>query len=528
MRILRFVCAVFIFCGQGLTDASISPAQAPQQKPAAKASDKPTTPDPPPGTILQSGEYPIELGTALRLAGVQNPELLLARQRVVEATALRQLAAAQLLPNINAGSNLDAHNGVLQQSNGNILKVDRDALYVGLGASAVGAGTVNIPGIYYNVNVGATWFNILQARQFVARNRAASAAAEIDVLLRTSVAYCELLRAEGRRAVALRNRSDVAEVAQLTASYAKRREGTQADADRADVELKRRDLEFTQAEADILTASARLCELLSLDPSTRLKAMDGWVVPAPIVPEPVPLSELIAIALLNRPELVARRAEIREAMYALSSAKLLPFSPNVILGFSAGSFGGGSNLVANGIPQPGGSTLSGPRFGNFADRTDFDAVAYWTLQNLGVGNLAMIRGARSRVRQSEFRELEMLNRIRTEVAEAYARMQASYSQIATLEKAVRASEQGFQEDYKRVRGREGLPIEALDSARLLTRSRNDYLDVIIGYNEAQFQLYAALGRPPAGVLARPIPTNLAAPSTAPETLPAPKLKAATP
>ena len=24
------------------------------------------------------------------------------------------------------------------------------------------------------------------------------------------------------------------------------------------------------------------------------------------------------------------------------------------------------------------------------DRTDFDAVTYWTLQNLGVGNLAMI------------------------------------------------------------------------------------------------------------------------------------------
>src|SRR5689334_9579995 len=87
--------------------------------------------DPPPGTILREGEYPIDLASALRLAGVENPELLLARQRVTEAVAIRQLAAAQALPNLNLGTNYDAHRGVLQQSSGNLLRVDRDSLYVG-------------------------------------------------------------------------------------------------------------------------------------------------------------------------------------------------------------------------------------------------------------------------------------------------------------------------------------------------------------------------------------------------------------
>ncbi len=190
------------------------------------------------------------------------------------------------------------------------------------------------------------------------------------------------------------------------------------------------------------------------------------------------------------------------------------------MGFSAGTFGSGSNIVAN--------DMTGPAFRRFADRTDLDAVAYWTLQNLGVGNLAIIRGARSRLRQSELRELETLNRIRTEVAEAYARVHARYSQIETLETAVRVSVQAFDEDFKRVRGREGLPIEALDSARLLTRSRNDYLDVIIGYNEAQFQLYAALGRPPAGALARPVPAELLPRGEGIEKLPAPAVVPAKP
>src|SRR5690348_3125035 len=38
---------------------------------------------------------PIDLGAALRLAGVENPEILIAQQRVVLAVAERQFAAAQ-------------------------------------------------------------------------------------------------------------------------------------------------------------------------------------------------------------------------------------------------------------------------------------------------------------------------------------------------------------------------------------------------------------------------------------------------
>src|SRR6185295_8065544 len=126
------------------------PAAAGDKLPPPKA----TEPGPPPGTILQPGENPIDLGTALRLAGAENPELLLARQRVTEVAALRQLAAAQLLPNLNLGTNYDLHRGPLQQSAGNILSVNRDALYYGLGANAVAGGTVNIPGLSYNLNVG--------------------------------------------------------------------------------------------------------------------------------------------------------------------------------------------------------------------------------------------------------------------------------------------------------------------------------------------------------------------------------------
>jgi outer membrane protein TolC len=512
-HICRRVAAALLATGLG-TAAAQQPAGQPEQKDktGAKAPAAATEVPPPPGTILQPGELPIDLASALRLAGVENPELLLARERVSEAVALRQYAVAQLLPNLNIGTNYDDHNGVLQQSSGNVLKVDRGALYYGLGANAIAAGSVNIPGLNYMLNVGEGWYGFLVARQRVRTAAATADAVRNETLLRVCSAYLDLLRGDCRRVIAVKNRGEVAEIARLTAAYAEKGQGRKADADRAAVELRKRDIELTQAEADTLAASARLAQLLNLDPSTRLKPVDGWVVPVPIVPEPVPLADLLAIAMLQRPELAARRSEVRTSLYELSLAKVLPFSPNVILGFSAGGFGGGSNLVAQ---APNGfNGVQGPRFGNFDGRNDFDVVVFWTFRNLGVGNLALIRAADSRVRQTRLRELETLNAVRAEVAEAKARVDARFLQIDAAERAVKASSDAYTEDLTRItKGGPnlGLPLEVVDSFRLLARSRYEYLEAIIDYNRAQFQLWVALGQPPADSLARPVPPDLVPP-----------------
>ena len=188
-----------------------------------------------------------------------------------------------------------------------------------------------------------------------------------------------------------------------------------------------------------------------------------------------------------------RRAAIQRSLYALDSAKLLPFSPNVIVGFSAGTFGGGSNLAASGV------------WGSFAARSDFDVVGYWTLQNMAIGNRALINGAAARYRISNLEEVAVLNRVRSEVASSYARTQARFAQIAINEQATRTGLEGFREDLFRIQGAQGLPIEVLNNLRLLARARMAYLDSIIDYDQAEFELYVALGQPPANALLRPLP-----------------------
>jgi outer membrane protein TolC len=446
-------------------------------------------------SILDAQTSPIDLATALRLAGAQNPELQAARQRVVEGEAIHQIAAARYLPSLNAGANYDSHTGTLQDTNGNILSLNRTSIYVGSGTNAISAGTVNIPGVVLSGNIATVVYGELAARQLVRGRQASAIGVRNQVFLATTRTYCELLRAYGRLAVSRTNRDEARVIARLTADYAETGEGRKADADRAATELAQREADILAAEGLVISSVARLCEVINVDPSVRLAPTDAYVVPMPIVPGPISLRELLAIGLLQRPELAERRALIREAMYVLDGAKMLPFSPTILIGYSGGAFGGGSNLVR-------------PIFGRVAGRTDLDAMAYWTLQNLGVGNVALIRQSDARLQIARLQEITVLNRVRAEVTEAYARIHARYGQIGSTETAVRDSTQAYHEDLARIRDRAVrtvLPIELLNSFRLLAQSRLLYLDAIVDYNQAHFEMYVALGQPPADMLARPVP-----------------------
>jgi outer membrane protein TolC len=459
----------------------------------------------------------IDLGCVLRLAGVENPDILIARQEVATAQAQRLAAMAMILPNLNAGMNYDAHTGPLQQSSGNILKVNREAFYLGGGAGAVAAGTVGIPAVQYIVNISDGLFHYLALRYHVQVRQAESVAVRNQIFFRVTQAYMDLLHGQGWRYIALQNRREAHEIARLTAVFAKTGEGKQSDADRAAAELAFRNEEVVRAEQEILVSSARLAQLLNLPPTVLLHVEDAWMVPTPLVPDPIPLHDLILIAIGQRPELAARRAAIREAIALMRNEVVLPFSPTILAGYSAGTFGGGSNLIG----QPGGfQGFAEPRFDSFAPREDIDVVMFWTAQNAGLGNLARYRIRRSESREREFELLRELNRVRNEVATAYAGTHARYAQISIAQRGVEAGYAGFREDYRRVFGREGWPIELLDNFRLVAEARMHVLDAVVNYDKAQFALFVALGQPPPKFLAKAVPANLVPPPQAAPPLPA--------
>src|SRR5579864_656954 len=109
--------------------------------------------------------YPIDLGAALRLAEVENPEIAQARAAILAALAVQQGARALMLPSLNAGTNYHGHTGNLQRSSGTIFNLSEQSLYVGGGARVLAAETVGVPAVSIASPLADAIYAPLAARQ---------------------------------------------------------------------------------------------------------------------------------------------------------------------------------------------------------------------------------------------------------------------------------------------------------------------------------------------------------------------------
>ncbi len=321
------------------------------------------------------------------------------------------------------------------------------------------------------------------ARERVAATGFDAAATQNTVLLDVTTRYLALVEAEAHVQAIRQSEAEFQQVADLTADFARTGQGRQADADRAKGDALLLHTAEQQAEEDEAVASAELARLLSRDPSVRLHTPGGPVPMVPLVDPRLDLESLVRIALDNRPEMAARAADVALNEARLREERFRPLLPVVSVGYSAGQFGGGSDTTD-------------PRFGSFSGRTDFDAYAFWSLENLGVGNWARQRRRSSEVDEAQSERIRTIDRIRRETADAYAASAARLREVETAGRRVATAQRAFQEDLKRARNLEAWPIEVLNSLDLLNSARQDLIRALVGYDEAQFQLFVALGRPP--------------------------------
>jgi outer membrane protein TolC len=414
---------------------------------------------------------------ALAMAAGQNPQVAFASARVSEAFAQLDRADALWLPSINAGVNYNKHEGRIQDVRGEVFDTSRGALYSGLGAQAVGAGSPAVPGVVARFHLSDAVFQPRIAESFVAAQRQLSRAAVNDVVLATSLAYLELLVAAQERAIVAETLTNAEQLAELTGSYAESGQGTRADADRAQAELALRRIELARADEAVQVASVRLARHLSEDPTEPFAPREPALVPIDLISLDASTRELVSVGLSNRPELAESRWLVREAVDRLNRERHAPLLPSVLLGASYGGFGGGL-----------GSDIE-----NFNDRLDVDAAAFWEIRNLGHGEAAARNAARARIDQARYRQVQLMDLVASEVAEAHAQVLARRSQLETAENGIRSASGSYEKNVQRIKDGQGLPLEVLQSLQALDQSRRQYLRAVAGYNEAQFRLLRAVG-----------------------------------
>jgi len=427
----------------------------------------------------------IDLPSAWRLVMQANPNVAGAREALNEALALRRQANAIVLPNLNAGLMYHLHNGALQASFGQIRQLNETSLYLGGGARTVAAESNAIPAVQFFHHLGDVIYEPLAVRQLVVERLFSSTDTAHTILLEASLLYLDLVSAEARLDAIRQTEIETFGIARFTRGFANVGEGLESDADRAHTEGLLVHVEVLRAEERVAVASARLARVLNLEPSVRLRTAAGPLPALRIVDPDLPLNELLALALGRHPLLAARGAAIDVAGTRLRQEQTRPLLPLLSVGFSAGGFGGTGNFFAN------------PPFTGLGNRADFDVMAVWTLQNLGMGNVATIRQRRAVLNQSVEDRRQAVNQVRDQVAEAHAEAQARLTKIKVARSQLDDAEDGFLRELKQLQaGAVDHPIEVLNIVELLSTARQDLIEAIIGFNRAQFRLFVATGLSP--------------------------------
>jgi outer membrane protein TolC len=430
-------------------------------------------------STLAATRQPIDLSTALMLTGGRSPQVAFAQARIAEAQAQLDRADALWLPSIRLGLNYNKHEGNIQDVQGQIIDTSRGAFYTGIGASAVGAASPGVPGLYAAFHTTDAIFQPRIAERETWARRSASRAAVNDSLLQTALAYQQLLRAAEDLSISRDAELRAAELARVTGEYARTGQGLESDADRARTELALRQGEVHRSEEGLAVASARLSELVRWDYGQQLIPVESGIAPIELTIEGCDRHSLVATALSHRPEVAESRYLVSAACERLEREKNAPLLPSLLLGMSYGGMGAGL----------------GGDLDRFNDRFDFDAAAFWEVRNLGLGEAAARDEACARLQQSRSRELATLDRVAREVVESHAQVISRKSQMAVAQSAVAAAQASYDRNIERIENGQGLPIEVLQSIQALATSQREYLRAIADYNAAQFTLHRSLGWP---------------------------------
>jgi outer membrane protein TolC len=408
--------------------------------------------------------HPIDLPTALQLAGAQNLDVKIAREKVAEAKANHESARLQFFPWLSPGAGYRKHEGRIQAVDGPVFDASKQSYNVG--------ATLNA-----QVDIGDALYKTLAARQLVNASNHALDAQRQDTILAAAQGYFDLAKAQAAVNVAQ-------EAVRISQDYENQLQraveagiALKGDELRVRVQTERNQLALRQAQEQRRIAAARLAQTLRLDPKVELIARDSDLAPLAMTTPAATLDALVGQAYASRPELRQSQALTQAARETKDGAVYGPMIPTVGAQAFAGGLGGGT----------GGST------GNFGDSQDYIAGLSWRIGPGGLGDFGRIRAADSRLKQSQLVGEKLRDEITRQVVEAHTRVQSQSDQVATAKKALATAEENLRLARERKQFGVANVLENILAEQELTRTRNDYFGAVAEFNKAQYALGWATG-----------------------------------
>jgi outer membrane protein TolC len=408
----------------------------------------------------------IDLPTALRLAGANNLDVQIAREKVNEARAASDSARARYFPWITPSIVVRRHDENIQAVNGPILDADKQSLAAGIAFNA-------------QLDLGETYYQNLVAKQVVRSNEAALAGRQREATYRAAAGYFELMRAraaviaaEEAARITGRHAEQIGVTAEAGLTFA-------GDAARVRAARERAELTLTRMRNEQRIAAVRLAEILRLDPAVDLAPPDGDLAPLTLATAGDDLAALVAQALAKRPELDEAAARLEAARVSRRASTHGPMIPTLGAQVSLGGLGGG----------PGSASFTR----DFDVSNDYSFGVSWRVGPGGLLDRNRQRETASRERQVELEREKIQESIRRQVVEQHARLRSLATQIDLARKTLEATDQTARLSRQRRETGVSAVLEDLLAEDELARARRDYLATVAEYNLAQYALRYATG-----------------------------------
>jgi outer membrane protein TolC len=407
----------------------------------------------------------IDLPSALRLAGARNIDIQLAREKLAEAYAGEESAIERFFPWVAPGVTYRKHDNLIQNTEGLIEEVHKQSYAPG---STIAAQT----------DIGDAIFKSLEAHHLTNAARHGLDAQQQQTILEAARGYFDLAAAHEAVGVAREGLRASTDYAAETDRAVNAGIAFKGDALRVKVQQQRDEIALRRAEENVRLASAKLVQVLHLDPIVELIPRNASVVPLSIISVKESLGDLVSQALATRPETQQSAAFLSAAEQAKNGAIYGPLIPSVGGQAFFGGLGGGMDSHT----------------GRFGESEDYVASVAWRVGPGGLFDFGNIHARQARLREAAFTAEKVVDQVANEVITNQTRVRSLADQIATAKQSLLDAEEALRLGQERKEFGIGVVLETIFAQQELARVRKDYLSLVTDYNKTQYALLRALGR----------------------------------
>ncbi len=408
----------------------------------------------------------IDLPTVVQVAMADNIDIRQARLQVQASQGLYDGARGRALPTISPLASFEVVNGAVRATRGNIL----DATFDNVRAMLV---------VDWVINPGLVAYEIIAARKRLAATEHQERAITVGTLHKAVNQYYDLILFQSRVETALGAISEATELLRISTLRVRAGTGVKADTLRAESHLAEREQDLLIAMNDFYQASVALSVTLRLDSWVTMVPKASELGMVTLVREDLSIENLLEVAVTYRPDLESVRSIVEAVAADTGAVAWGGFGPTVGASYLIGGINGSAETLFGATNKSG-----------FTDSQRFGATVGFRFSAESFGNL---RAARAVEAQAILEGQRMLDLAKAQVVTA---LESSRTNSKLIEKArhqVEAATEGLRLTQANLKAGTMTTLEVLEAADAMARAHLRHARAIVGYNQSQVNLLAALG-----------------------------------